>query len=179
MHQLKHINYLQDGERVLTASGEWGARPMVELLRGGDRLGGLLARLGGDRRLRGIGDRLRIGLPRTLRGETLAGDLCLRGAGDRLPTGDAPLRRDGVLPRRYGGESARRRREKSHVKRERSGTLAWVAWPGGSAMGKATRPANRGRWRALLLDLARGAAGLEMRSGLGRRRPAFRGGDGD
>lgn len=71
---------------------------------GGDLLGGLLARLGGERLLAGIGERLRSGLPRPLLGETRAGDLCLRGTGDGdLLLGETILRRGGgggVSPRR-------------------------------------------------------------------------------
>lgn len=71
-------------------------------LRSGDLLGGLRARLGGERRLKGRGERLRIGLPRILRGEALAGDLCRRGGedGERPLGGEAGRRLGGVSPRR-------------------------------------------------------------------------------
>lgn len=68
--------------------------------------GGLLTRLGGERRLGDMGDRLRGGgLPRFLRGDVLTGDLLLGGG-----EGDAGLLLGGVSPpRRRGGEFNRRR----------------------------------------------------------------------
>lgn len=77
---------------------------------GGDLLGGLLGRLGGDRLLGGRGDRLRTGLPRPLLGEIRAGDLCLRsGEGERLLRGEGGLRRGDASLRRFAGESTRLR----------------------------------------------------------------------
>jgi hypothetical protein len=98
---------------------EWRGRRRGERLRrrgGGDLLGGLLNRLGGGDRLLG-GERLRIGLPRPLLGESRRGDLLRRGGGggegERLLTGDGGLRRGGggdPAPRfAGGGESGRRR----------------------------------------------------------------------
>lgn len=77
-----------------------GERLRLRLI--GDLLGGLRARLGGERRLGGIGDLLRTGLPRILRGEALTGDLFLLGGeeGERPRTGDAGLLLGGVSPRR-------------------------------------------------------------------------------
>lgn len=78
-------------------------------LRGGERLRlrligdllGLRTLLGGERRLGGGGERLRIGLPRILLGETLAGDLRrLGGDGDLPLAGDTGLLLGGVSPRR-------------------------------------------------------------------------------
>lgn len=95
---------------------EWRGRRRGERLRrrgGGDLLGGLLNRLGGGDRLLG-GERLRIGLPRPLLGESRRGDLLRRGGGEgeRLLRGDGGLRRGGggdTTPRFAGGESGRRR----------------------------------------------------------------------
>lgn len=68
----------------------------------GDLLGGLRARLGGERRLGGRGERLRTGLPRILRGEALTGDLSRLGGedGERPLDGDGGLLLGGVSPRR-------------------------------------------------------------------------------
>lgn len=80
------------GDRAALRTGERLRRRLI-----GDLLGGLLARLGGDRRLGGRGERLRIGLARALRG-----DLCRLGRdnGSRTLPGDAGLLLGGVSPRR-------------------------------------------------------------------------------
>lgn len=72
-------------------------------LRSGDLLGGLRARLGGERRLGGRGERLRTGLPRILLGgDPLGGGDLRLGGGDveRPLPGDAALLLGGVSPRR-------------------------------------------------------------------------------
>ena len=71
----------------------------------------------------------------------------------------------------YGGVRRSRNLSQESVMSSVRG-MGWGAPEGGPAMEELS-PAG------LLMDLAGGAAGLEMRSGLGRRRPAFRGGDGD
>lgn len=88
---------LGEGDRATLRTGERLRRRLI-----GDLLGGLLARLGGERRLIERGERLRIGLARALRGEILGGDLCRLGGdkGERTLPGDAGRLLGGVSPRR-------------------------------------------------------------------------------
>ena len=76
----------------------------------------------------------------------------------------------GLLGNSAGLLVAQPRRRRPAIKE----ALLLCAWPG--AVGSQGEEADQ---VLLVLDLVGGAAGLEMRSGLGRRRPAFRGGDGD
>lgn len=84
------------------ASLRLGDRLRLRLI--GDLLGGLRTRLGGERRLGGKGERLRMGLPRILTGERRLGG----GDPERPLDGDTSLLLGEVSPRR-AGEPARRR----------------------------------------------------------------------